>query len=418
MSTDPIIYDIVAQHAQEISFLWRQRCLFLRSRHLGLDHLLSYDERFAAHMDGLRVAGDAGRTAVAPAGDDEPGALFAATLLALEARNVQQIDALLSLAEALHPLQTALFSAFGWVSARFLHGTAKALLAATSSFRRRLGIACCVMHGVDPGQPLNVAVNSRDPILRARGLSAIGELGRTDLRALCDRYLSDPDPLCRFDAARSTVFLGNRDTALEALTSIVLESATTRARGFSLMLQAMSVSESHRVLQRLRKDPHELRLLIHGSGIVGDPAYVPWLIGLMDNAQTARVAGEAFSLITGADTGHDGLEGARPENFESGPNDDPSDSNVELDPDDGLPWPDPQKIESWWVANGSRFQCGARYFMGAAVTRERCIDVLKNGYQRQRIVAAHYLCLLEPGTPLFNTSAPAWRQRRLLAKLS
>jgi hypothetical protein len=43
--------------------------------------------------------------------------------------------------------------------------------------------------------------------------------------------------------------------------------------------------------------------------------------------------------------------------------------------------------------------------------------VLKTGHQRQRILAAHYLCLLNPGTPLFNTSAPAWRQQRLLAQM-
>ena len=88
-----------------------------------------------------------------------------------------------------------------------------------------------------------------------------------------------------------------------------------------------------------------------------------------------------------------------------------------MDPDDGLPWPDVQKIEAWWHANGTHFQKGTRYFMGQPVTREHCIDVLKNGYQRQRILAAHYLCLLEPGTPLFNTSAPAWRQQRLLAAM-
>ena len=29
------------------------------------------------------------------------------------------------------------------------------------------------------------------------------------------------------------------------------------------------------------------------------------------------------------------------------------------------------------------------------------------GYQRRRIAAVEYLCLLNPGTPLFNTSAPA-----------
>jgi hypothetical protein len=57
---------------------------------------------------------------------------------------------------------------------------------------------------------------------------------------------------------------------------------------------------------------------------------------------------------------------------------------------------------------------GRRYFMGALVTREHCIDVLKHGRQRQRSLAAHYLCLLEAGTPLFNTAAPAWRQERWL----
>ena len=40
--------------------------------------------------------------------------------------------------------------------------------------------------------------------------------------------------------------------------------------------------------------------------------------------------------------------------------------------------------------------------------------MLREGFQRQRSAAALYLCLLQPGTPLFNTAAPAWRQQRLL----
>jgi len=104
----------------------------------------------------------------------------------------------------------------------------------------------------------------------------------------------------------------------------------------------------------------------------------------------------------------------QPEDFEPGPTENPDEEAVELDPDEGLMWPDQEKVQEWWVANAGRFQPGQRYFMGAPVTREHCIDVLKNGYQRQRILAAHHLCLLEPGTPLFNTSAPAWRQQRLL----
>jgi uncharacterized protein (TIGR02270 family) len=131
----------------------------------------------------------------------------------------------------------------------------------------------------------------------------------------------------------------------------------------------------------------------------------------------ARLAGEAFSTILGVQLGQAALDGPAPENFESGPTDDPDHPNTDMDPDEGLPWPDPERVQRWWGTNSSRFTPGQRYFMGAPVTREHCIEVLKNGYQRQRILAAHYLCLLEPGTPLFNTSAPAWRQQRLLAEM-
>ena len=61
---------------------------------------------------------------------------------------------------------------------------------------------------------------------------------------------------------------------------------------------------------------------------------------------------------------------------------------------------------------------GTRYFMGEPVNTDNCRRVLREGYQRQRIAAALYLSLMEPGTPLFPTSAPAWRQQRWLAKLA
>jgi uncharacterized protein (TIGR02270 family) len=179
----------------------------------------------------------------------------------------------------------------------------------------------------------------------------------------------------------------------------------------------MSIHEGHAALQSLAKQAGEVRWLSEGCGIVGDPTYVSWLIGQMKNAATSRLAGEAFSLITGADLDRLQLFRPQPDDFEGGPTENPEDENVEMDPDEGLMWPDPERVQAWWDANKLRFQPGQRYFMGAPVTREHCIDVLKHGYQRQRILAAHYLCLLNPGTPLFNTSAPAWRQQKLLAQM-
>jgi uncharacterized protein (TIGR02270 family) len=201
------------------------------------------------------------------------------------------------------------------------------------------------------------------------------------------------------------------------LTRIGLAPGRRRGRAFRLALQAMAPAAAHDTLKALANSPDDRRRLIQGSGIAGDPAYVPWLIRHMADDETARVAGEAFSLITGADLAWLDLERKPPENFESGPNDDPDDPDVSMDPDDGLPWPDAARVERWWSEQAARYEPGTRVFMGGGLTEEHLLDVLRHGYQRQRRLAAHYRCLLEPGTPLFNTSAPAPRQQRLLAAM-
>ncbi len=100
------------------------------------------------------------------------------------------------------------------------------------------------------------------------------------------------------------------------------------------------------------------------------------------------------------------LERLPPPRLELGPDDDPNAPNVDMDEDDGLPWPDPVKVHAWWNANSHRFQPGMRYFMGQPLNRDHCLRVLKEGFQRQRIAAALHLSLLDPGTPLFE-----WRAR-------
>jgi hypothetical protein len=52
--------------------------------------------------------------------------------------------------------------------------------------------------------------------------------------------------------------------------------------------------------------------------------------------------------------------------------------------------------------------------MGATPSRDHCLRVRKEAGQRQRRAASEYLCLLHPGTVLFPTCAPAWRQQRWL----
>jgi uncharacterized protein (TIGR02270 family) len=415
-----VIPDIVDEHAQEVATLHALRTAVLRSWHIRLSDLQrGFDDRISLHFDGLRIAGEHAWLSCESAFEPPTaGAVFAATVVALQDRNPSRVDRLFAVTEAVSDSKSGLVSAFGWLGAEQLRGVVADLLKSGNSFRRVVGISACSLHRVDPALVAAGYLRDGDSAVRARALRLCGELGCDEAMTPCVLALGDVSPLCRAWAAWSSVVLGNRREALDALQEIGLNPGPLRERAFDLTLQAMRASEAQRILRDLATAPDEWQRLIRGCGIVGDPVYVPWLIEQMQEPKAARLAAGAFSLITGVELSEHGLEAAHPpvpEDMDEMPVDDLDD--VDLDLAGGLTSPDPERVAAFWAENSVRFQPGSRYFMGAPVTKEHCIDVLKNGYQRQRILAAHYLCLLEPGTPLFNTSAPAWRQQRLLARM-
>jgi len=411
---------VVGAHAEEIVTLFEMRMAQLRMPHVDLSSLNRLDERLLAQCDGLATAAEHGQRLLENEFESPTrGGAFALTALAIEGRDLETLDRLFSLAGDTPLVADGLTNAFGWVEPRHLQGVVRGLLQHEDPRRRAVGLATGASHRVNPGLETSSWLSDPAPTVRARALQTAGDLGLTGLAAACVAAMADEDEECQFWGTQSAVLLGNRDSALDGLRRIAMDAiAPYRERAFRLTLQALDTPASHGMLQDLAKNSTERRWLIQGSGIVGDSTYVPWLIGHMPNSSTARLAGEAFTLVTGADLDALQLWKPEPEDFESGPGDDPADENGDLDPDEGLMWPDQQRVEKWWSANSHRFQAGQRYFMGKPVTWEHCIDVLKHGYQRQRVLAAHYLCLLRPGTPLFNTTAPAWRQQRLLAKMS
>jgi uncharacterized protein (TIGR02270 family) len=410
--------ELVGLHAQEAAFLSSHREHVVTAPHTRLAHLSTHDERLAAHIDGIAVAQDFdARIAVSALDLPGTGEVFLATVNALAAR-AANLSELFAVAQSSPAARRGFISAFGWVSAPLLAGTVSVLLTHTDPFRNLVGIAACALHRVDPGHALDAAIASADARLRARALRCAGEVGRRDKLPACLEHLTAEDAECTFSAACSAVLLGDRGAALQSLRRLALAQSPYQKRALRLLLQAIDISSAHELLQELAQHGVDARTLIQATGVTGAPFYVPWLIQRMENPELSRVAGEAFSFITGVDLAYTGMERARPENVDFGPNDDPNDPAVAMDEDESLPWPDAIKIAPWWNANKQRFPEGMRHFIGKPLSREHCIEVLKSGYQRQRIAAAQYLCLLNPGTPLFNIAAPAWRQKRLLADMS
>jgi uncharacterized protein (TIGR02270 family) len=406
---------VVRQHAEDAAILRHTRSVLVRAPHVKLHHLARLDERIAAHLDGLAVAGDYGASQCDAALETSgTGEVFAAAVGAILRKDRGRLDKLFALAGAEARARRGLTSAFGWVSASELQGTVAELLASEEPIRREIGIAACAMHRVDPGAVLTKAIDDPDELLRARAVRAAGQAGRRDLVHACIARLKDEDGNVRFWAAASALLLGDRDGAVAALGAFAAQPGPWQAEALALWLRTVDLPSGHQALQSVAKDPANQRLLIWGAGIAGQAQYVPWLIGLMADDKTARLAGESLSMITGLDLASLDLERKPPEDFESGPTDEPEDPSVDMDPDESLSWPDQAKIHAWWKANEQRFQEGVRYFMGEPLSAGHCRQVLREGFQRQRRAAALYLCLLSPGSPPFPIAAPSWRQKRWL----
>jgi uncharacterized protein (TIGR02270 family) len=422
----PIVHVVVQQHAEESALLRHVRSVLVRAPHVRLLQLGRLDERIAAHLDGLAVAGRHGM-AYCMAALERPGAgeVFALTVRAIEARDSKILRHALALVEAIPDAFRGVASALGWVSAGELQGVVRELLVSEEPAQRALGLTACRMHGVDPGPSLLGGLRDERPELRAAALRAAAELGRLDLLPQIRDSITDDNPELVFWAAWAACLLGDRQASLQVLSVAATSNAGMvqwADRSLAMAMLAAPFEQAGEIARRLSKaaqqsaDVGMQRRLVRALGLLGDARFVPWLIERMADPVLTRLAGESFSWITGVDLARSDLETLQAPALPEHPSDDPDDDDVSLDEDESLPWPDIAKVRAWWdqqsglqeaASNGQRLFCGEA--AAASATR-----VLREGTQRVRALAALWQCVLQPGNKLFQIAAPTARQRRWL----
>lgn len=415
-----VVHGILSEFADEASFLWFLRARAVNEPHYTLDDLARLDGRLEAHLDGLRVAGQAGWERCKDRfGSSNPADYFAPSVLAFERGVPDHIKAVL---DAINndPLKaTATISALGWMTYGEAEPHITRLLASQSTFHRYIGIAASAVHRQDPGACLDRTLADTDLLLVTRALRAYGELGRTirlndfGLRS----NLDDGDEGIRFSTAWTAALMGN-SAAVEVLGRFVQPESPHGEIALNMALRRMEPAAAFSWQRHLAESSHTIRFAVIGAGIIGDPVLVPWLLEQMKTPALARIAGEAFTMITGADLEQEALGGLPVAGCEGGPNDDPLDSNVAMDADDNLTWPDVEAVVHWWKTNKGNFPDGIRNILGAPISGNQLRHVLKAGYQRQRAAAALELAILEPGQPLFEVRAPGGRQHELLRQMA
>jgi len=403
---------VLERHSEDAAFLWLTRDNAVRAPHYALADLIKLDDRVEAHIDGLRVAGDDGWALVLEQlKHPEAGEYFAAMVLALESGRKEKIAAVLERASKEAPVR-GVVSALGWIDWEVAKPVVGGLIAAQEARLRRIAIAACAIARQNPGGHLAKTLADADPALRARACRAVGELGRKDLLGEMAPLLAAEDEDCRFWAAWSASLLGDA-RGFAPLWKFVGGGGHRSAGALSVLLRALPPAQAQDWLKMLGRDPAQRRAAIAGIGIYGDPTYVSWLIQQMADEKFTRLAGEAFSMITRVDLAYRDLDRRPPEGLEGGPTDDPADSNVELDPDDKLPWPDIKKVSAWWVRERDRFSPGTRYLHGQPITAESLLQVLASSRQRQRAAAALELTIRSGGMLFEVRARGALQQQRL-----
>jgi len=409
-----IIEDIVSQHAEEAAFLWLLRSYAVRAPHYDLKDLADLEERVEAHLDGLRVAGeDAWPFCAEGLKQQEVGEVFAGAFFALVSERDDWLAPVFETAVEMPETLPGLISALGWVERDRLKGRVAGWLRSDEAFLRRVGLAACRVQGVDCGRYLGAGLQDADAGVRAVALRSAGEMRRADCVPLILQCLDDEDAGCRYQAARAATLFGDR-RGREGLMAFAGSDPVVGEDGMQLLLRSLERHDAVDWVRELNQCDDAARAVVQATGIIGDPASIPWLIEQMAEPALARVAGEAVSMITGVDLAYDDLETDWPEGFEAGPTETPEDGDVAMDADEDLPWPGPALLAQWWVDRQGDYRAAVRYLCGRPVGREQALTVLLQGQQRQRRAAALELALASPADPLFNTSAPARQQRRQL----
>jgi len=403
--------EIYEQHLMEAGFLWLLRDNAVCDVAYDLDDLCELDERVEAHLDGLRLGADEAWNVCRQQLDDmDGGEAFAAMSVAICSGELEPVAQVLDVAGGAPDTARGLASALGWATLeqaqRLLPGL---LYPRCPAPLHHIGIAAAAAHRTDPGPSLDKALRSDDLRLRARALRAVGECQRWDLHAELDDALQSDDPTCRYAAGWSAVVLG-RPQGASTLWDVATSGGPFAEGATSMAVRRLAPADAAARLCELHgSNP---RAAITGAASAGTSASLPGLLDALTEPTTARLATQAIHHITGLDLDAGELEGSAPEGFRAGPSDDPDDEDTALDPDESVPWLDPEAVRRWCAGHTAELASDTRYILGKPMTPPWLQQVLARGRQPVRASAALELAIRAPDRGFEQVRAPGFRQRR------
>jgi uncharacterized protein (TIGR02270 family) len=388
-AAQPILWDVFEEHVDEAAFLWSRWEGALRSACLTPREVISViEDRLRAHLHALHLGGPAvAKRLVVPAlaGDDKER-VFVATFVLLESGRLQEV------LQALHRLGPKVLP--GAQRALQLHGLSAIdtqLLPLAVGGVPAVQIAALetlAFRGCDASQAILAASASHNPaLLAAAARAARNSPTEPSLRFV--RNALGSSVVAIRDAAIETGLVCGLPDAWLACKSLL---ASGKASATVLLLAALGgdAADLDAILAAMRS-PEARADALWAAGFSGRVAAAEASLELMsvEDPPMARLAGEAFSAITGLRLEGPFCAPPPPEREEPIPfEQEDLDASLEWAPENELPLPQAERVKEWWNKNRSRFAPAVRYLGGVPFGVEPIGERLENGPMRRRHVLA------------------------------
>ncbi|ATB50988.1 TIGR02270 family protein [Corallococcus macrosporus] len=412
-----VLEDVLEEHLDEAAFRWLQWERALEAPDFTLLDVASQEAQLAAHLHGLVLGGaEAAESLLWPALDSgEATRITAAAYVLLGQGHVQ---ALLD------------FMAGGAPEAR-------------AAVRRAVELSAAP----NLGEHLLPLLKREDVSLRAHLLEALAFRYEAPPDLLAEYFLHD-EPQARMAALRASSPL--REDTVRHLLPRLLESEHPGIRAAAMEAglasgARMAWEACRQAVRACNAHSHQAMVLLALFGTDADTAllvdmlegrdmrpHVLWALGfsgrlgameaclaLLEDPLVARLAGEAFSAMTGLQL--EGLHalppGERPEGAPLPPElQEDLDADLVPKPEDDLPWPCIGAVRYWWKEARPRFHAERRYLNGQLLEGPVLLEALTHGPMRRRHVLARELAIRGKGQHRIPTRAFSPRQRAALAQ--
>lgn len=388
---------ITKQHINDAAFLWLLRSQAMMQSQQTHTTLKKWEHRINNHLKGLLVTPEIAWELCQQAAEiEESGEIFVLAILAFDSKESHKINTVIEWGMKSASMFKGVLSALGWLPANKVDPWLKPWLESQNPAYRYLSIATCSIRRIDPHTHLTALFDdeqSREHLpLYCRMLRLVGELKRQDLSSVLVQAQNHQDPSVVFWACWSARLLGDQQ-ALQGLAPYLLQAGPQQTAAIEIAFRQPPTALVWQWLNTLANTPGQIRPTIKALAALGDPQGIDWLLTQMKIPEYAKIAGEAFSTITGVDLKQAQLISTQPDNID--------DCHDELN----LPTPHAEKVSQHWQLLRSQFTAGQRYFLGQPVTPPLLKHTFLHGPPRHRLAAALELALLTPAHLYLNAKA-------------